>query len=238
MSYIHDALKASSRQREALQAGQPGAPEPAPPEQKDKTGGTTGRVLLILLLLLLGFWFWRGASGPLPRESDVIVPPEAVPDVPAPAPVLPEAEPDQSSRPRTEELKGVRIELNAPAANPPRQVAQPLPAVAESKPSVDADQEPQAEASDTSVDVEEQPEDPYSQLPYLRQLPAEQQRELSGLRFSVHIYAEEPGARLVKYEDRVLREGSFVRSGLRIVEIIPRGVVLQYRETRFKVPAL
>ena len=42
----------------------------------------------------------------------------------------------------------------------------------------------------------------------------------------------------VKYEGKMLREGDFVRPGLRVEAIVPRAVVLQYRQTRFKVPAL
>jgi hypothetical protein len=80
--------------------------------------------------------------------------------------------------------------------------------------------------------------DPFADLPYMRQLPVEQQRELGEIRFTVHIYSDEPSSRMVKHGDRMLREGDFVRSGLRVEAIIPRAVVLQYRQTRFKVPAL
>lgn len=250
MSYIHDALKSSARQREALQAGQTAVPEPELRERSREAGWSPGRVLLILLLLLLGFWFWRGATGPLPQTPDVVTLPEAVPDVPAQVPALPEVETEIETRappdrPSAEELKGVKIRLNAPVASPsrpaagsPLSVTQPSSTAGEATSSVGAVQKPQTPAAGTSAAAEVQAEDPYSRLPYLRQLPAEQQRELQGLHFSVHIYAEQPAARLVKHENRILREGDFVRSGLRIVEIIPHGVVLQYRQMRFRVPAL
>jgi general secretion pathway protein B len=74
--------------------------------------------------------------------------------------------------------------------------------------------------------------------PYLRQLPVEVQRVLPALNFSVHIYSDTPAARMVKLEDRVLREGQRVAPELDVVAIIPRAVVLRYRDQPFKVPAL
>lgn len=80
--------------------------------------------------------------------------------------------------------------------------------------------------------------DPYTDLPYLRQMPVGLQRELPDMRFSVHIYSPSPESRMVKLGDRVLREGQRLTSEVTIEAIIPRGAVLRYREHRFKVPAL
>ncbi|GAA0691633.1 hypothetical protein GCM10009104_18200 [Marinobacterium maritimum] len=226
MSYIHDALKASSEQRKAAQVENGAATAvPTSAAKPAKTGWSLGRILLILLLGLLLYWFWR-----FPDQQSAVAPvvtdePEAV----TLKPQTPEAEePD---------LSGVKIAIRKEPARLPTPAR---PEVAESRsvaPPASVEPPGAPEPVET-VQQEAVEQDPYAGLPYLRQLPVEQQRELQGIRFNVHIYSDEPRSRLVKFEDRVLREGDFVRPGVRIVEIIPRAVVLQYRDTRFKVPAL
>lgn len=231
MSYIHDALKASTRQRSERQADRGGSPDAVPAEPAQAVSGKTfGRVLLVLILLLLGVWLWQGqnAKQAITKADDRT---DTDPPVAAAAPPQ-----DVSATDKVSAFKGVRIELGAPAADSAgatrgqnrNLTPQQTPAVTTESASVE---EPVGEARSISTD-------PFEGLPYLRQLPASQQRELQGLRFSVHIYAEDPASRLVKYEGRVMREQDFVRPGLRVISIIPRAVVMQYQDTRFKVPAL
>ncbi|GAA0789377.1 general secretion pathway protein GspB [Marinobacterium sediminicola] len=223
MSYIHDALKASSEQRKAAQGTPEPASEPAPLEvTQRRRGWSPGLVLLILLLGLLLYWFWR-TPVQQPEDSVDRVQPAAAKTEPVAAA---QDEPD---------LSGVKIAIRTPAVTAAPRRAE-APARAES-PDTAPSGPPTAAASVESPPAASDP-GPYADLPYLRQLPVDQQRELQEIRFTVHIYSDEPGSRLVKYDGRVLREGDFVRPGLRIEAIIPRGVVLQFRQTRFKVPAL
>ncbi len=224
MSYIHDALKASSEQRKAAQ-GEPSlsAEAPAPVAEPIKNGWSLGRMMLILLLGLLVYWFWR-----FPDQQPPAAPVgRGEPEILTPTPSAVESqEPD---------LSGVKIAIRQEPVRPPapdRPVATATE-VAAPPTSVEPPIAPEPPAPQAKVE-----QGPYADLPYLRQLPVEQQRELKEIRFTVHIYSDEPRSRLVKYEDRMLREGDFVRPGLRVEAIIPRAVVLQYRQTRFKVPAL
>lgn len=219
MSYIHDALKASAEQRKRAQD----VPSPplgggGVPARSVGWVGWLGRALLMVLLALLLFWGWRIYDRPPPAE---IEPPLAVERVSMPTPSPAGDAPD---------LSGVKISI--------RETPEVSPGVSPSTPAT-ATKDEQAEVADAvDAQVEVATEDPYASIPYLRQLPVELQRELQNIRFSVHIYAAEPSSRLVKYEGKMLREGDFVRPGLRIEAIVPRAVVLQYRQTRFKVPAL
>jgi hypothetical protein len=226
MSYIHDALKASSEQRKATQP----MPEPIPPASSfmddDQSGKRWpwGRTLLILLLGLLLYWIWRSADEP----AQLPIHPDGAEAVNPPSPEQAVPEPD---------LSGVKIAIRQTPE--PRTAARPsAPSPAVSSTPVTPQSVNPATTQDRAEPATTEAPDPFANLPYMRQLPVEQQRELGEIRFTVHIYSDEPSSRMVKHGDRMLREGDFVRSGLRVEAIIPRAVVLQYRQTRFKVPAL
>lgn len=231
MSYIHDALKASSAQRKQSQVSDAsGAGQPRSVAAPERAGISPGRWLLIILLGLLLLWFWNRWSTQQASE-EVVTPDQAVPSAP---PVEMVSEPD---------LSGVKIRLRANGDQPVSSVragSVDQAAATSDSGAVTAKPDSPSLGLDTGLESAAEPvsEDPYANLPYLRQLPVELQREVRGIRFSVHIHSATAASRLVKYEGRVLREGDFIRPGLRVEAIIPRGVVLQYRQTRFKVPAL
>ncbi|MFC6669209.1 general secretion pathway protein GspB [Marinobacterium aestuariivivens] len=75
-------------------------------------------------------------------------------------------------------------------------------------------------------------------MPYWRQLPVDVQRSLPELKFSVHIYSEDPASRRVKIGERMMREGQRITPQVRLEEIIPKGVILSYQEYRFRMNAL
>ena len=64
------------------------------------------------------------------------------------------------------------------------------------------------------------------------------QRSLPELKFSVHIYSEDPASRRVKIGERMMREGQRITPQVRLEEIIPKGVILSYQEYRFRMNAL
>ncbi|GGC02174.1 hypothetical protein GCM10011352_30470 [Marinobacterium zhoushanense] len=135
------------------------------------------------------------------------------------------------------ELVGVRLVLDAPEERTPpvaQADAEPPSSTKAAGPAKDFIRAPVQPGTEPVAD-QIQP-DPYADLPYQRQLPAEIQRELPELRFSVHIYAESRESRLVKLGDRMMKEGQGVAPELRIEAIIPKGVVMRYREQLFKVP--
>lgn len=70
---------------------------------------------------------------------------------------------------------------------------------------------------------------------YWRQLPLNVQRSLPSLDFTVHIYSENPAARMVKINGAAMREGQSVSRFLRLEQITPNGVILVYKTYRFSM---
>ncbi|MBV0934593.1 general secretion pathway protein GspB [Marinobacterium weihaiense] len=223
MSYIHDALKASAERRQQVTGV--GADASASTAVDTASRGWRwgpGRWLLLILLALLLYWLIdtgrQGTHVPQPGQAATG---ESLPRPEMSAPTAADSAPD---------LSGVKIELRRPSSPTPqvRSRSEASIPVTPARPVVPADDVPESVPA---------PPDPYADLPYLRQLPVELQRDVQGLRFSVHIYSETPASRMVKHQGRVLREGDFIRPGLRLEAIIPQGAILQYRQTRFRVPA-
>ncbi len=223
MSYIHDALKVSSQKRAAQQNGGSGGPDSKPVHIQKKLSWRYG--VPVLLMVALGSWFWASGS-PAPEVVSGAQEMKAKSSVQTTS--LSAADPSR--------LKGVEIQVQGtPIPTRSTDVVSNVVPPEQTLSSTDAQGQ---EVTITKPSASVESANPYDGLPYLRQLPAAQQRELQGLDFSVHIYSEEPASRMVKLNGRVVRELEFIRPGLRVVEIIPRAVVLQYQDRRFKVPAL
>lgn len=232
MSYILQALKESEAKREANAA--PEAEVRAPESSVTVgPGGKKGHSFVwwlggtVLAALVVGILLFK-----LPSDVSKEM---AVGGEPMPAPVDVAAQ-NSTSENEKSELVGVKLVLDPPVER--KHVT--------AQPTTDKPSQKLAETSNTFTRAPVQPApvpaevqiepDPYATIPYLRQLPADIQRELPELRFSVHIYSLSREGRLVKLGDRILREGAGVAPDLSIEEIIPRGVVMRYREQLFKVP--
>jgi general secretion pathway protein B len=68
-----------------------------------------------------------------------------------------------------------------------------------------------------------------------RQLPLSVQRSLPSLDFTVHIYSKKPRSSMVKINGVAMREGQRVSRLLRLERITPEGVVLVYKDYRFRM---
>ncbi len=75
-------------------------------------------------------------------------------------------------------------------------------------------------------------------LPLLQDLPNETQKRLPSLKISGHVYAREPGKRMVLINNRICREGDLVEKDLYLENIIWEGVVLRYQDIRFRMIVL
>ena len=73
------------------------------------------------------------------------------------------------------------------------------------------------------------------EIPYLADLSAEIRAALPDMQFSGHVYSPAPELRLIMINESVVREGEAVDSDLFLDEITADGLVLRYRQTRFKV---
>ncbi len=69
------------------------------------------------------------------------------------------------------------------------------------------------------------------------QLPADIKRELRGVSISGHIYSNNPRARVVNINGRIIREGEDAPGGLKLEEITLTGVIFDYQGLRFQMRA-
>jgi len=74
-------------------------------------------------------------------------------------------------------------------------------------------------------------------LPGVNDLPADVRAALPNIDFTVHVYAQNPSARVVRVNGRMVREGEPITGALRLVEITRGGVVLETRGNRFLMGA-
>lgn len=91
------------------------------------------------------------------------------------------------------------------------------------------------------ADVVENPAPLYvaSNMPVsIAELPVGIQRQIPDIRFSSHIYANDPTLRMVNINGRIFREGDAVADGISLVEISEDGVVLSYLHHRIKMSVL
>jgi general secretion pathway protein B len=68
----------------------------------------------------------------------------------------------------------------------------------------------------------------------MAELPLSVQQELPAMTISVHAYSDNPGARLVGINNRILREGEYVVPGLKLEQITPDGMIFGYKGYSFR----
>lgn len=71
-------------------------------------------------------------------------------------------------------------------------------------------------------------------IPDLRELSPAVQREIPSITFTMLVYSEVPGDRMIRINGKLMREGDEVASGLKLEEIVPGGAVFSYRGQRFR----
>ena len=71
-------------------------------------------------------------------------------------------------------------------------------------------------------------------IPELRELPLPIQQEVPNMSFSMLVYSEQPGERMISINGRVMREGQEVKSGLKLDQITPNGAVFSFKGYRFR----
>ena len=70
-------------------------------------------------------------------------------------------------------------------------------------------------------------------VPRIRDLPKAVRASLPNIDFTVHVYAQDPAARVVRLNGTMLREGHAINGELRLVKITPTGVILDASGNRF-----
>lgn len=72
-------------------------------------------------------------------------------------------------------------------------------------------------------------------LPEVSQLSKDMQKELPSISIKAHIYSDNPSSRMVNINGLLMREGEEIADGLRIDEITLSGVILTYKDVRFRI---
>jgi general secretion pathway protein B len=224
MSYILDALKKSEQQRQRGAAPSLLAPQvtDAAPRQNAVLLYGLAATALVVVGIAIGMFRPRQAEVPAPPPV-AVKPPDAVvpPTPPAPAPASVEI------TIRTERQTPVPAPATQPALSPAGdglKAQGPAPATpAQSVPSKSATA-PESKALSPA---------PERTLMTFAELPLSVQQDIPKLSILFHLYSGNPKDRLVGINNRTLREGDSVEPGLVLEQIIPDGMILNYKGYRF-----
>ncbi len=232
MSYILEALKKSEkdRQREGIPGLQSDHSLPSVKREERKPPGWRLSALLILVLVCSGGLFWWQLTSD--QELQIIEAREVVSALSA-SPVSPPAATqvsDESTIPATfVELSSkireqISREVNQAVGLAANNIS-PAPATVSEK------------KSEAVMNTAERPipRQVKTALPLMEELPFEIRAGIPDLTFAGHVYADVARKRLIIINNRIVREGDLIVSGLFLEQISPNGVVLRYETTLFRV---
>lgn len=230
MSYILDALNKSEQESRNRKAPGLGTVHRAPDDgHRDRIPWIpTLAILVVVNTALAWYWFGDGSSGAgQPQQA-----PATAPAFPAPDTVS--AEGAQSAR--------------RPAPQPASQVAMNADDGARLSPSAPGTSHTSERSSEAQPGVLITPDDlaratttrrpAAADLLRVGELPMSVQQRLPDMRFSSHIYSDEPSFRMVNINGKTLREGDMVAGDVRLREITEDGVILNYLQYTFEVSVL
>ncbi len=257
MSLLLDALRKSEAQRRrgqlpSLELGS--VPERAAPESRRRRWPW---LLLLAAVIALGAWQWpeiqrlaeSGApetpvpsaeTGPVRNQSPVRVeptpPPAAVdpaPERPAPAqtqPVDPVESRPVAAQP-AEPQQPQQAQQAQPAAEPAPEPSAEPPSEPAREPAPQAAPEPEPSRPDPSPSTAADGADSDSRSdgairPW--ELPQDLRAEFPELELTVHYFAVEPRERFVLINGQRYRQGQRIDRGVRVHEILRRGVVIEF----------
>lgn len=208
MSFILDALKKSEERRRLHEGGQPARDKVVDLNRPgQRRWWPYALVPGLALLALVGGWLLRDAMVAPPVASPPVAASSPTPQTPPPAPV-----------PRPV----------APAVVPAAPAPVPVAASESRKPApapVVERRQPAARETRTNA--------PAAPRPAVEAAPAEMAERLA---MSLHFYAEEPARRMVRIDNRIVRQGQSLDDGLVLEEITPRGAIFSQGGRRYRVP--
>ncbi len=239
MSFILEALKKSDKKREdTVVPNLHTVHITARPVVKKKP--LWPYLLVVGLLLNAGILFWFLTPS---------VEPPLVPAVLTTADV-PKGTPDAVVSPAAEPL--AQVAASEPVPAPPVVVVDESPVVVDHAQAPPVEITPEvvemtafsaAEAESEPFPIEDVPILPRPELRWederpiyaVADLPYDVQGRLPELHLSVYAYSSDAASRLVRVNNRILREGNYLEVGLRLDEITPNGLVLSFEGYRFRV---
>ncbi len=260
MSFILDALKKSEKKRETaevpnLHTVHGEGPPPPPRKRRPLWPYLLIAVLLLNAGVLIWYVFFREepqvaavvtepAPAPIAESAPVSPAIPAPPVVPAPEPVTPSPEPVVTPPRPTPEPASAPTPATVP---PPRPEPVPVPVpVREAEvakvvvsPPPPVQSHPEAPAA-AMVPEPVAPPQPIEVGPppvlELDDLPGDVRGRVPEMTISVYAYSATPASRLVRINNRILREGSYLDVGLRLEEIAPKELIFTFEGFRFRVP--
>lgn len=210
MSFILDALKKSEERRRLHEGGQPARDKVVDLNRPgQRRWWPYALVPGLALLALVGGWLLRDAMVAPPVASLPVAESSPTPQTPPPAP-LPRAV-----------ASPVQPAASAPVPVPAAASESKVPAQAP----IAANRPPAARVSQPKVT-------PPPRAAVEGPPPGMSER----LAMSLHFYADEPSRRMVRIDNRIVREGQSLDDGLVLEEITPRGAIFSQGGRRFKVP--
>jgi len=246
MSYILDAIKKSDQQRQRGAAPTLLTAQAAtlPPKQPALLFYGVLAAALVCAGIVIGWLRPWQPEQPAPNVNVNVEPiavkplePGAQRTTPASLPVLP-----QTNRKPEQELP---VQKAAPAMQPVPASASPvkkqdMSARNNTKPLGMPPQVMTVVPGDTVTPVSEKPVDTgltdakqEQRVMEMAELPLSIQQEIPSMSISLHAYSSKPKDRIVSINDRLLREGEYPASGLRLEQITPDGMIVSYKGYRF-----
>lgn len=230
MSYILEALKKAQAERQlgnapTIHAPAASAAPVAGPNRKPLVIGAVAGVVLVAVALIL----WRHQGTPAPAA--VVAPPVAAPHVstplaPQPVPASRESASAAASQPGQVALVGKPdpkpLEREPVAALKP---AAPAPAPAHA-----------ASAPAPVVTAAPVPASPEESLPAFGALPESVRGAIPKVAFGGYMYSPNPSDRLILVDNVLRHEGEEVAPGLVLEKLLPKGAVMNFHGTRYRVP--
>ena len=221
MSYILDALHKSERERQQQQD----VPNLHPAAHRPRRRRAPGWALLIpavvILVAIAAFAGYR-LSAPASPANTVAEPGGA-----AQRPQTASAPPSPSGG--TGQPATTAVQQPAPPAAAPQR-----PPVA-AAPAAAAAQLPAPRPAAAAAGAEVAPP---AGVPLLSEMPWSFRNQVPDIDYSAHVYSETGGTGFVILNGSMRYEGHSVGAGLAVREILPEGVVLEYRGRLFKLAAM
>lgn len=249
MSYILDALKKSEKQRQ--RGAVPGvltAQDVRPIEtRKRPLWPYLISAVLLLSVALLVLWFMPHRTGRPPTSGQTAIQKDAVPDKTAAQNITLSEEEPVRTKPQNGTSTSLRVSSKTGRSSPVTEDEKPTLKVTEETASPVEPEVPQdipAPAPDKSTAsepmAEQKPTDalippPEDRIYKLTELPQVIREGLPQFTISTHVYSSDPTSRLTRINGQTLREGEELLAGLKLEEITSDGVILRYKNYRFRI---
>ncbi|MDE2196188.1 MAG: general secretion pathway protein GspB [Gammaproteobacteria bacterium] len=215
MSLILDALRKSERSRQQTLTGQVSSAAPLRRTHLPVPWVTLIGILIIANAVALAVILWRNNATRtrVPAATSGVAVPLAAP--------RPEYRPD---------VRSLAAEAASSVPVPPASTAE-----AASSPALPVTVVQKSAASTAAAALTTAATNP-PRAAVLDTLPLAFQQSLPPLHLDVHSYAQNPADRFVIINMRRYQAGDTLKEGPKVIEIVPDGVILEYRGQRFLLP--